>query len=81
MSAPAGYLIALDDYVSNDLRQPLAEMADILKVDWKLTTLEERAALVKKNIWRCRMPAGNSSSPAIRALFAFTAAFSDVRKS
>jgi len=49
MSAPAGYLIALDDYVSNDLRQPLAEMADILKVDWKLTTLEERAALVEKH--------------------------------
>jgi EAL and modified HD-GYP domain-containing signal transduction protein len=33
-------------------------MADILKVDWKLTTLEERAALVKKHgPWRCRMPA------------------------
>jgi c-di-GMP-related signal transduction protein len=52
----AGYLIALDDYVSNDPREPLAEMADILKVDLKLTTLEQRAALVKKHgPWRCRM--------------------------
>jgi EAL and modified HD-GYP domain-containing signal transduction protein len=52
----AGYLIALDDYVSNDPREPLAEMADILKVDLKLTTLAQRAALVKKHgPWRCRM--------------------------
>jgi c-di-GMP-related signal transduction protein len=52
----AGYLIALDDYVSDDPREPLAEMADILKVDLRLTTLEQRAALVKKQgPWRCRM--------------------------
>ncbi len=52
----AGYLIALDDYVANDPREPLAEMADILKVDLKLTTVEQRAALVKKHgPWRCRM--------------------------
>jgi EAL and modified HD-GYP domain-containing signal transduction protein len=52
----AGYLIALDDFVSDDPREPLAEMADILKVDLKLTTLEQRAALVKKHgPWRCRM--------------------------
>ncbi|MGA8271847.1 MAG: HDOD domain-containing protein [Candidatus Sulfotelmatobacter sp.] len=52
----AGYLIALDDYVSDDPREPLAEMADILKVDMKLTTLEQRATLVKKHgPWRCRM--------------------------
>jgi EAL and modified HD-GYP domain-containing signal transduction protein len=52
----AGYLIALDDYVSDDPREPLADMADILKVDLKLTTLEQRAALVKKHgPWRCRM--------------------------
>ena len=31
-------------------------MADILKVDLRLTTLEQRAALVKKHgPWRCRM--------------------------
>jgi len=52
----AGYLIALDDFVSDDPREPLAEIADILKVDFKLTTLEQRAALVKKHgPWRCRM--------------------------
>jgi c-di-GMP-related signal transduction protein len=52
----AGYLIALDDYVSDDPREPLAEMADILKVDLKLTTLDQRAALVKRHgPWRCRM--------------------------
>jgi c-di-GMP-related signal transduction protein len=51
-----GYLIALDDYVSNDPRELLAEMADIIKVDLKLTTLEQRAALIKKHgPWRCRM--------------------------
>jgi c-di-GMP-related signal transduction protein len=52
----AGYLIALDDFVSNDPREPLAEMADILKVDLRLTTHEQRAALVKRHgPWRCRM--------------------------
>jgi c-di-GMP-related signal transduction protein len=52
----AGYLIALDDYVVNDPREPLADMADILKVDLKLTTSEGRAALIKRyGPWRCRM--------------------------
>ena len=52
----AGYLIALDDYVAGDRREPLAEMADILKVDLRLTTAEQRAALVKQHgPWRCRM--------------------------
>jgi len=52
----AGYLIALDDFVSDDPREPLAEIADILKVDLKLTTIEQRDALVRKHgPWRCRM--------------------------
>jgi c-di-GMP-related signal transduction protein len=52
----AGYLIALDDYVSGDPREPLTEIADILKIDMKLTTLEQRTALLKKHgPWRCRM--------------------------
>jgi c-di-GMP-related signal transduction protein len=52
----AGYQIALDDYVSDDPREPLTEIADILKVDLKLTTLAQRAALVKKHgPWRCRL--------------------------
>lgn len=49
------YLIALDDYVA-DRRAPLAEMADIIKVDWQLTTQEERDQLIKQfGPWRCRM--------------------------
>ncbi len=52
----AGYLIALDDYVSDDPRQGLAEIADIIKVDLKLTTHEQRAALMKQHSpGRCRM--------------------------
>lgn len=52
----AGYLIALDDYVAGDPREPLADMADIIKVELKLTTVEQRAALIKRyGPWRCRM--------------------------
>lgn len=52
----AGYVIALDDYVADDRREPLAELADILKVDLRLTTREQRAALIKRHgPWRCRM--------------------------
>ena len=52
----AGYLITLDDYVANDARAPLAEIADIIKVDLLLTTEEQRVALIKQyGPWRCRM--------------------------
>ena len=52
----AGYMIALDDYVSGDPREPLAEIADIIKVEMLLTTEGERAELIKKfGPWRCRM--------------------------
>jgi len=52
----AGYMIALDDFVSDDPREPLADFADIIKVDLQLTTEDQRAALVKKfGPWRCRM--------------------------
>jgi c-di-GMP-related signal transduction protein len=51
-----GYLIALDDFVANDQRDPLIELADILKVDLKRTTIAERAAMIKRyRPWRCRM--------------------------
>lgn len=51
-----GYLIALDDYVADDRREPLADMADIIKVDWLLTTQDERERLIKQfGPWRCRM--------------------------
>ena len=52
----AGYMIALDDYVAEDRREPLADLADIIKVEMQLTTELQRAALVKKfGPWRCRM--------------------------
>ncbi len=52
----AGYLIALDDFIANDPRGALTDFADIIKVDLKRTTAEERLALVKQyGPWRCRM--------------------------
>ena len=52
----AGYMIALDDYVANDPREALAEIADIIKVEMQLTTEEQRSALIKQfGPWRCRM--------------------------
>jgi c-di-GMP-related signal transduction protein len=51
-----GYTIALDDYVAQDRREPLAELADIIKVEMLQTTEEQRAALMKRfGPWRCRM--------------------------
>ncbi len=52
----AGYMIALDDYMPGDPRESLADMADIIKVDLRLTTSQQRAALIKRHgPWRCRM--------------------------
>jgi len=52
----AGYLIALDDYVANDAREPMTEIADIIKVDMKLTTEAQRGELIKRfGPWRRRM--------------------------
>lgn len=52
----AGYLIALDDFVANDPRENLTELADIIKVDMKLTTAAERAEMVKRyGPWRSRL--------------------------
>jgi c-di-GMP-related signal transduction protein len=52
----AGYMIALDDYVANDARVSLAEMADIIKVDMRLTTEEQRGILIAQHKqWRCLM--------------------------
>jgi c-di-GMP-related signal transduction protein len=44
----SGYTIALDDFVADDKREALAEIADIIKVDMKLTTDAQRAAIVQK---------------------------------
>jgi len=43
-----GYPIALDDFVMNDPRMGLVEVADIIKVDMKGTTPAERAEIVKR---------------------------------
>ncbi len=52
----AGYLIAQDDYVADDPREAMAEMADIIKVEMQLTTEAQQAAMIKRyGPWRCRM--------------------------
>lgn len=52
----SGYMIALDDFAMDDKREPLTNVADIIKVDVQGTTEEERIAMVKKyGPWRCRM--------------------------
>jgi c-di-GMP-related signal transduction protein len=52
----SGYLIALDDFAVDDQREPLTEVADIIKVDFRATSSEERAAMVRRyGSLRCRM--------------------------
>jgi c-di-GMP-related signal transduction protein len=52
----AGYWIALDDFMPNDPRARLTEMADIIKVDFRSTSAEQRAEMVRKyGSWHCRM--------------------------
>jgi c-di-GMP-related signal transduction protein len=52
----AGYMIALDDFGMNDPREPLTDLADIIKVDLRATSEKDAAAMVKRyGPWRCRM--------------------------
>src|SRR5579884_1312172 len=52
----AGYLIALDDFVTSDRREALVELADIIKVDLRQVSLENAANLAKSyGPYRCRM--------------------------
>jgi c-di-GMP-related signal transduction protein len=52
----AGYLIALDDFVTSDPRISLTDFADIIKVDLRRIPFDEAAAIVKRyGPWRCRM--------------------------
>lgn len=52
----AGYMIALDDFVAGDHREPLVEIADVIKVEMQLTTEAQRQQLVRRfGPWRCRM--------------------------
>lgn len=50
-----GYLLALDDFVFRDNLQPLIDMARIIKIDFRLTPLEEIAEMLKRiKGGRCR---------------------------
>jgi EAL and modified HD-GYP domain-containing signal transduction protein len=52
----AGYLIALDDFAPNDPRIPLCCFADIIKVDIRATSAQERAALIRRfGSSKCKM--------------------------
>lgn len=52
----AGYMIALDDFLVDDPRAELVDFADILKVDLQMTTVQDRATLIKRyGSWHCRM--------------------------
>lgn len=49
----AGYMIALDDFTVNDPREPLTDLADIIKVDLRATAPADAAAMVHKyGPWR-----------------------------
>jgi c-di-GMP-related signal transduction protein len=50
-----GYLLALDDFVFRDNLQPLIDMARIIKIDFRLTPLEEIAEMLNRiKGGRCR---------------------------
>jgi c-di-GMP-related signal transduction protein len=51
----AGYLIALDDFAPDDPRAPLCEFADILKIDIRATTPQQRAVIVARYGSKCQM--------------------------
>ena len=52
----AGYMIALDDFAPGDPREALTDLADIIKVDLRATTLDDAAAMVQRyGPWRCRL--------------------------
>lgn len=44
----AGYMIVLDDFSEGDAREPLATVADIIKVDLRATSVENCSAIVKR---------------------------------
>jgi len=51
-----GYMIVLDDFFEGDPREPLTELADIIKVDLRATSATQRGVLVRRyGHQRCRM--------------------------
>jgi EAL and modified HD-GYP domain-containing signal transduction protein len=51
----AGYMIALDDFVRGDPRQPLTGLADIIKIEVRRSSLAESAAIFRQSGERCRL--------------------------
>ena len=51
----AGYRIALDDFAPNDPRAALCEFADMLKIDIRATTPEQRATILGRYGTKCQM--------------------------
>jgi c-di-GMP-related signal transduction protein len=52
----AGYMIALDDFAVNDRRAGLTDLADIIKVDLRVISAADAAAMVQRyGPWRCRL--------------------------
>lgn len=48
-----GYRIALDDFVIDDPRNSLTDLADIIKVDWRQTSFDDNVSMVKRYRSRC----------------------------
>jgi EAL and modified HD-GYP domain-containing signal transduction protein len=44
----AGYLLAMDDFVYDEMYRPLVELADFIKVDFLSTAIDERRSLIRK---------------------------------
>jgi EAL and modified HD-GYP domain-containing signal transduction protein len=60
----SGYLIALDDFAPNDPRLPLCEFADIIKVDVRATTPEERLGMLRRfDSPKCKLLAEKVETP------------------
>jgi EAL and modified HD-GYP domain-containing signal transduction protein len=51
----SGYRIALDDFTVDDPRELLTDLADIIKVDLRLCSTEQSAAMVQRYGKRCHM--------------------------
>jgi EAL and modified HD-GYP domain-containing signal transduction protein len=51
-----GFMIALDDFAADDPREPLTDLADILKVDLRHTPPSQQEAMIKRyGPWRRRL--------------------------
>jgi len=50
----AGYMIALDDFVPGDPREPLTRLADIIKIDIRRVSLAKSASILPRGE-RCRL--------------------------